>query len=146
MKRFLIGAYAFTIAYGTVCYLIGEPLVLLTVVMMMGLPVLLYALLAYVATPAIACVMGYYARWSLPACVFLGYPLVLLATFVFPLATERGKELIPVPWLALYKTPAKEEVLAAMPEWIALWTAAFVVSLAAGLLSRRVRPVAEPQA
>ena len=143
MKHFLFGAYAFTIAYGALFYYMGEAMVLLTVVMMMGLPLLLYAFLAYVATPAIACVMGYYARWSVPVAVFLGYPLVLLASFVFPLATEKGKELIPVPWLALYKTSARQDVLAEMPQWIAWWSAAFAVCFVAGLLSRRVSSPAE---
>ena len=132
-RAFLL-LYSVTIAYGLVAYLLGEMIVLPVLMIGFGLPILLFMAAHYAAAPLIACVVGYFARWSPLSSCFLGYPLVVLASAIFPLGNTEKSLPVPVPWLAAYKTKASHEAfIDSIENRLPYYTGLFVVALLIGL-------------
>jgi hypothetical protein len=128
--------YGFTILYAVVSYLLRQYVEIATILIGFGMPILLYLALEYIATPVIACIAGFYARWSIPFAVIVGYPLVILATVVFPVGNTKSNSLpVPVPWLAAYSA-SKDDVMREIPERLLWWTSLFLIFLIIGLITR----------
>lgn len=125
--------YVPIIAYGLIPYLLGQLIVIPILAIGFGLPIVLFVVIHYAGPPLVACVAGYGARWSLGASCLLGYPLLVLASAVFPIGNTEGGLPVPVPWLAAYKTESSRAAfLNSMHECLPYYTALFLIALAVG--------------
>lgn len=111
---------------------------------------LLFLALEYAVPPLLAIVAGYYSRWSMPAALFLGYPLVLLATVVFPVAPSQKVLGVPVPWLAAHvridadiHPTIWEQVVGRVPTYTVVFMVALLLGQIARVYGKRKQDVVE---
>lgn len=132
-RRYFLVIYLVVIGYGLATYLVGEMIVLPTIIGV-GLPIILYLTLDYLAPPLIACFAGYYARWSLPFSLFAGYPLVVLASLIFPVGNTEKSLPVPVPWLSAYKTASSQKaIMSSIADRLPWHTGLFILAVLVGL-------------
>ncbi|MCG2591727.1 hypothetical protein LZ009_02930 [Ramlibacter sp. XY19] len=141
----LFGAlFAFAGLYALLCLGLGERMLVVTLVIGFGLPVFLWLAMEWVAPPLVAALAGSSARYFPLCSLLLGIPLVLVYTFVSPVAMGGSSDFsVPLPWLSVPKVRAKglqDLLLWRAQMWLAVYAAVFLLAY----VSRFVRPPLRP--
>jgi hypothetical protein len=138
----VLALYVPILLYAALALFLGKLVALATIVFGFGLLIFPYLMLEWIATPVVAAVMGFQARWGVAKALQFGLPLVILFTAVTPVISSGDATLaVPVPWLSV-RPVGWAQVIPIVLERLSWWGSVYLVTLLAGLVSRKIKPIA----